>query len=186
MRFFETFLILVILPFAIVITMFFALLILLESKGGAFYSQTRLGKNGQVFKIYKLRSMYLGADKKGPLFTLASDKRVTGVGKFIRKTRIDELPQLWNILKGEMSLIGPRPEVPELKEEFEKVMPNFNDRLAVKPGLTGLAQIKGGYELTPAETLDYDLYYIKNKCALLDFKIMLITAKILLTGHGAR
>lgn len=186
MKVFETTLILVVFSFAIFITLFFALLIVLESKGGPLYSQTRLGKDGQVFKMYKLRSMYTDADKNGPLWTLANDNRITKVGKFIRKTRIDELPQLWNILKGDMSLVGPRPEVPELKEQFEKVMPNFNDRLAVKPGLTGWAQINGGYELTPAETLDYDLYYIKNKSVLLDLKIMLTTVKILCTGHGAR
>lgn len=186
MKTIETFLILIVFPFAIVITLFFALLIILESKGGAFYSQSRLGKDGQVFKMYKLRSMYTDADKNGPLWTLADDNRITKVGKFIRKTHIDELPQLWNILKGEMSIIGPRPERPEIKDEFEKVMPNFNDRLAVKPGLTGWAQINGGYELTPNETLNYDLYYIKNKCLLLDLKIMIITAKILLTGYGAR
>lgn len=186
MKTLEIFIILLIFPFAIVLTLFFAFLIVLESQGGPFYSQTRLGKDGHIFKMYKLRSMYTDADKNGPLWTLANDNRITKVGRFIRKTHIDELPQLWNILKGDMSFIGPRPERPEIKEEFEKVMPNFNDRLIVKPGLTGWAQINGGYELTPNETLNYDLYYINNKCLLLDLKIMVITAKILLTGYGAR
>lgn len=186
MKTFGTILVLVILPLALIVTLFFALLIICESKGGPFYSQIRLGKGGQVFKMYKLRSMCLDAEKNGPLFTLANDSRVTRIGHFIRKTHIDELPQLWNILKGDMSLVGPRPEVPALKEEFEKVMPNFSDRLAVKPGLTGWAQVNGGYELTPAETLDYDLYYIKNKCILLDLKIMLLTTKVLISGYGAR
>lgn len=186
MKIFITFLILVTIPIAAVITLVFAFLIIIESEGTPFYSQTRLGKDGQNFKIYKLRSMYIDAEKNGPQWALANDNRITRIGKFIRKTRIDELPQLWNILRGDMSLIGPRPERPELVEEFKKVIPNFCDRLAVQPGLTGWAQINGGYDLTPAEKLDYDLYYIKNKCIWLDFKIMLITMKILLTGHGAR
>lgn len=186
MKTFETLLILVISPFVGVLTLFFALLIALESEGSPFYSQTRLGKDGKSFKIYKLRSMYSDAEKNGPQWARANDDRVTRVGKFIRKTRIDELPQLWNVLKGDMSLIGPRPERPELIVEFEKAIPNFSDRLAVKPGLTGWAQINGGYELTPAEKLNYDLYYISNKSVVLDVKIMLLTAKIVFTGHGAR
>ncbi|WP_439651547.1 sugar transferase [Planococcus shixiaomingii] len=177
---------LITIPLVAVIIVIFALLIIFESKGTPFYSQTRLGKDGQSFKIYKLRSMYSDAEKNGPQWALANDKRITRVGKFIRKTRIDELPQLWNILKGDMSLIGPRPERPELIVEFEKTIPNFCDRLAVKPGLTGWAQINGGYELTPAEKLGHDLYYINNKCLLLDLKIILITGKVLLTGDGAR
>lgn len=178
--------ILVIVPVAIAVILFFAFLIIVESKGSPFYSQTRLGKGGKSFKIYKLRSMWADAEKNGPQWALPNDNRITTVGKFIRKTRIDELPQLWNVLRGDMSLIGPRPERPELVKEFEKVVPNFSNRLAVKPGITGWAQINGGYELTPAQKLEYDLYYIKNQCILLDLKIMLITVKILLNGHGAR
>lgn len=186
MRIIEVALILVFSVFVAIITLFFALLVCLESRGGAFYSQTRLGKDGRSFKIYKLRSMYIDAEKDGPQWALANDHRVTKVGKVIRKTRIDELPQLWNVVQGDMSLIGPRPERPELVEEFEKEIPNFNDRLAVKPGLTGWAQINGGYELTPAEKLAYDLHYISNKSFMLDIQIMLRTAKIMFTGHGAR
>ncbi|XKE93991.1 sugar transferase [Metaplanococcus flavidus] len=181
-----TFFILVTIPLVIIIISVFAFLIVIESEGSPFYSQERLGKNGRCFKIYKLRSMYSDAEKNGPQWALANDDRITGVGRFIRKTRIDELPQLWNVLRGDMSLIGPRPERPELIKEFEKEVPNFSDRMAIKPGLTGWAQINGGYELTPAEKLDYDLYYINNKCMILDFKIMFLTAKIVFTGHGAR
>lgn len=179
-------LILIFVPVVIAVILFFAFLIVVESEGSPFYSQTRLGKDGKSFKIYKLRSMCRDAEKNGPQWALPNDNRITIVGRFIRKTRIDELPQLWNILRGDMSLIGPRPERPELVKEFEKVVPNFSNRLAVKPGLTGWAQINGGYELTPAQKLEYDLYYIKNQCILLDLKIMLMTAKILLNGHGAR
>lgn len=186
MRIVEIALILLISLSVIVLILFFALLICLESRGGAFYSQMRLGKEGRTFKIYKLRSMYADAEKDGPQWALANDSRVTKVGKFIRKTRIDELPQLWNVVRGDMSLIGPRPERPELAEEFEKEIPNFGDRLAVKPGLTGWAQINGGYELTPAEKLAYDLYYISNKSIMLDAQIVLRTAKVMLSGHGAR
>lgn len=175
-----------VIPFAMVITLFFSLLIMMESEGGPFYSQKRLGKDGKCFKIYKLRSMYIDAEKDGPQWASANDNRITKVGKFIRKTRIDELPQIWNILKGDMTIIGPRPERPELISEFEKDIPNFRDRLAIKPGLTGWAQINGGYELTPAEKLNYDLYYITNRSFVLDFKIMVNTIKIILTGHGAR
>ncbi|WP_422124721.1 sugar transferase [Planococcus sp. X10-3] len=183
---FEALLILITLPITAVLTVVFALLVILESRGEAFYSQTRSGKDGQTFKIYKLRSMTMDAEKDGPQWALSNDNRITGVGKFIRKTRIDELPQLWNVLRGDMSIIGPRPERPEFIEEFEKETPNFRDRLAVKPGLTGWAQINGGYELTPAEKLEYDLYYIRNQNILLDLKIMLFTVRIVLTGHGAR
>lgn len=183
---FEALLILITLPVTVILTLVFALLVVLESRGGAFYSQIRSGKDGQTFKIYKLRSMYTDAEKNGPQWALANDNRITKVGKFIRKTRVDELPQLWNVLRGDMSIIGPRPERPEFIEEFEKETPNFSKRLAVKPGLTGWAQINGGYELTPAEKLEYDLYYIRNQSILLDLKIMLLTVKIVLTGHGAR
>ena len=114
------------------------------------------------------------------------DPRITKIGRFIRKTRIDELPQLVNILKGDMSLIGPRPERPELTYEFEQDIPGFIDRLLVKPGLTGWAQVNGGYDITPAEKLVLDLEYINNRSIMLDMKIILKTAKVVLTGDGAR
>ena len=182
----EALLILITFPITVVLTLIFALLVKLESKGGAFYSQTRSGKDGQTFQIYKLRSMYTDAEKNGAQWAIVNDNRITKVGKFIRKTRIDELPQLWNVLKGDMSIIGPRPERPEFIEEFEKETPHFRERLAVKPGLTGWAQVNGGYELTPAEKLEYDLFYIKNQSIILDFKIILFTVKIVFTGQGAR
>ncbi|MDS8685141.1 sugar transferase, partial [Streptococcus pneumoniae] len=105
--------------------------------------------NGQSFSIYKLRSMYQDAEKNGHKWASKNDTRITKVGRFIRKTRIDELPQIINVIKGEMSIIGPRPERPEFINEFLKDIPNFNERLAVRPGITGWAQVNGGYELTP-------------------------------------
>lgn len=182
----EVLCIIITLPVTVSITLFFAFIVSLESKGGAFYSQVRLGKNGRNFKIYKLRSMYIDAEKHGPQWALTNDNRITRTGYFIRKTRIDELPQLVNVLKGDMSLIGPRPERPEFVSIFEKDIPNFTDRLLVKPGLTGWAQVNGGYELTPTEKLEYDLFYIENQSISLNFRILLKTFKIVITGHGAR
>lgn len=126
------------------------------------------------------------AEKNGAQWAERDDPRVTKVGKFIRKTRIDELPQLWNVLKGDMSLIGPRPERPMFTAQFNNQIPVFVERLIVKPGLTGWAQVNGGYDITPREKLKYDLYYINNMNLLLDLKIILLTIKVVFTGNGAR
>jgi exopolysaccharide biosynthesis polyprenyl glycosylphosphotransferase len=168
------------------IIMITAVLIKLESKGPVFFLQERVGLNGELFKIYKLRSMSCDAEKNGQKWAEENDPRVTKVGKFIRKTRIDELPQFINVLKGNMSLIGPRPEIPMLTEEFEKGIPGFKKRLAVKPGLTGWAQVNGGYDISPREKLWFDLYYINNYSILLDIKIIFKTIQVILNGHGAR
>ena len=164
----------------------FGILIKLEDNGPITYKQERLGKGGKRFYIYKLRSMRTDAEKFGAQWAEKDDPRITKVGKFIRKTRIDEIPQLFNILKGDMSIIGPRPERPEFTLEFNEEIPGFIDRLAVKPGLTGWAQVNGGYDITPKEKLVEDIYYIKNRSILLDFKIILKTVKVVLTGDGAR
>lgn len=150
------------------------------------FSQKRLGLNNKVIKIYKIRSMVNNAEENGVKWTSANDLRITWFGKFIRKTRIDEIPQLFNVLKGEMSIIGPRPELEFFYNEFEKTIPNFRDRLVVKPGLTGWAQINGGYNITPQKKLDLDLYYIKNIGYKLEVKIFLKTIKVIFTGDGAR
>lgn len=165
---------------------FFGILIKLETHGSCFYSQIRAGKDGRLFKIYKLRSMYIDAEKNGPQWAQKNDPRVTKIGGYIRKTRIDEIPQLINIIKGDMSIVGPRPERPYFIDEFIKEIPEYNNRLAVKPGLTGWAQVNGGYELSPEEKLEKDLYYIKNQSICLDVKIIMKTIKIVLYGHGAR
>ncbi|HEF1898589.1 exopolysaccharide biosynthesis polyprenyl glycosylphosphotransferase [Bacillus cereus] len=168
------------------VILIFSLLIILESPGSPFYLQERLGINGRKFNVIKLRSMRNDAEKNGAKWAEKNDPRITKIGLFIRKTRIDELPQLFNILKGEMSLVGPRPERPMFTEKFEREIPGFKKRLEVKPGLTGWAQVNGGYEITPREKLRLDIYYINNSSLLLDFKIILKTIKVVCTGDGAR
>ena len=164
----------------------FCILILIGSPGSPIYQQKRVGLKGKEFTLYKLRSMRNNAEINGAQWADKNDKRITGIGKFIRKTRIDELPQLINVFKGEMSFIGPRPERKIFIDEFLKAIPDFNDRLLVKPGLTGWAQVNGGYEITPQEKLELDMYYIENQSFLLDLKIIFKTIKIIFTGEGAR
>lgn len=164
----------------------FGVLIKIEDNGPAVYKQERVGKGGKCFNLYKLRSMRTDAEKFGAQWAEKDDPRITKVGKFIRKTRIDEIPQLFNILRGDMGIIGPRPERPMFTVQFDEEIPGFINRLSVKPGLTGWAQVNGGYEATPAEKLEDDLYYIKNRSFLLDMKIIFKTVGVVLTGHGAR
>lgn len=185
-RFFDILLSLIGLIIGIPIILFFGMLIKIEDNGPIMYKQERLGKYGEEFYVYKLRSMRTDAEKFGAQWAEKDDPRVTKVGKFIRKTRIDEIPQLFNILKGDMGIIGPRPERSFFIKEFEESYPNFVYRLAIKPGLTGWAQVNGGYEIDPGEKLKYDLYYIRNRSLLLDIKIVLMTAKVIFTGDGAR
>lgn len=170
------------IPFIII----FGLLIKIEDGGPITYKQERLGRYGKEFYVYKLRSMRTDAEKFGAQWAEKDDPRVTKVGKFIRKTRIDEIPQLWNILKGDMGIIGPRPERSFFVKEFEEKYDHFVYRLAVKPGLTGWAQVNGGYEMDPGEKLVYDLEYIRNRSLLFDIKIILKTVAVLFAGDGAR
>lgn len=174
------------LAIGIPLIIIFGIWIKIEDNGPITYKQERLGKGGKRFYIYKLRSMRTDAEKFGAQWAEKDDPRITKVGRFIRKTRIDEIPQLFNILKGDMSLIGPRPERPQFTEQFNREIPGFINRLAVKPGLTGWAQVNGGYDMTPAEKLVEDIYYIKNRSVLLDFKIIFKTVAVVLTGDGAR
>jgi exopolysaccharide biosynthesis polyprenyl glycosylphosphotransferase len=163
-----------------------AALVKLESEGSIWYTQQRVGKGGNLFTIYKLRTMYFDAEKDGMQWAQKNDPRVTKVGRFLRKTRIDELPQLINILKGDMSIVGPRPERPYFTELFSREIPEFNKRLAVRPGLTGWSQINGGYELSPIEKLENDLFYIENQSVWLDMIIILKTILIVINFEGAR
>lgn len=171
---------------AIPLIIIFSILVRIETPGCPIYVQGRLGQDGKSFKILKIRSMRTDAEKNGAQWATESDDRVTAVGKFIRKTRIDELPQLLNILVGHMSIVGPRPEREFFYKEFDKTVPGFRQRLLVKPGLTGWAQVNGGYENSPSEKLEHDLYYIKNRSLWLDFKIVFATVAVIFTGDGAR
>ena len=166
-----------------------ALIIKLESPGPVLYTQERVGEKGKTFWIYKFRSMRCDAESNGPVWAEENDCRVTRFGAFIRKTRIDEIPQLWNVLKGEMSFVGPRPERPFFVEQLKKKLPYYSLRHNVKPGLTGWAQISypyGASEEDALRKLEYDLYYIKNLCFRMDILIALQTIKIILFQRGSR
>lgn len=171
---------------AIPIILVACLLVRLETSGKAIFVQKRVGINNKEYNLYKIRSMVNDAEKNGAKWASKNDSRITKVGSFIRKTRIDELPQLINVLKGDMSIIGPRPEREVFYKEFEKTIPNYRDRLKVKPGLTGWGQVNGGYDITPEEKLKFDLYYIENRSLKLDLIIVFKTIKVLVTGDGAR
>lgn len=174
------------LTIGIPLIMIFGMLVKLEDGGPIIYKQERLGKDGKLFNLYKVRSMRIDAEKFGIQWAQNNDPRVLRIGRFIRKTRIDEIPQLFNILKGDMSIVGPRPERPMFTMQFNEDIDGFVNRLSVKPGLTGLAQVNGGYEMTPEEKLEWDIKYIKNKDILIYLKIITKTIKIILTGYGAR
>jgi exopolysaccharide biosynthesis polyprenyl glycosylphosphotransferase len=173
-------------PFALLT----AIAIKLDSPGPVLYSQDRVGLDGKVFKLYKFRSMCDGAENgTGAVWAAQNDPRVTRVGRIIRKLRIDELPQLFNIVRGDMSLVGPRPERVELVTQLSGSVPFYDYRHLVRPGLTGWAQVCNGYGATPEESYEklcYDLYYIKNWSLILDLQIILQTVKVVLLGRGAR
>lgn len=161
----------------------FSLAIKLEDRGPIFYTQERVGKGGRVFKVLKFRSMVPDAEKHtGAVWATENDPRVTKVGRILRATAMDELPQLWNIFKGDMSFVGPRAERPELVSNFAKDVPNFNSRLLVRPGLTGLAQIYGRYDTNPKDKLRYDILYIKNQSFFLDLKLIFLSFWITFRG----
>ncbi|MCG0557234.1 sugar transferase [Lactiplantibacillus plantarum] len=169
------------------IVLVFAILVKLTSKGPAFYKQERVGLMGKSFNIIKLRSMYQNAEARtGAVWAQKNDPRITPIGRFMRKTRVDELPQFWNVLKGDMSLVGPRPERPVLTEEFSRQFSDFPKRLRIIPGITGYAQINGGYDVTPDEKCKLDNYYIDHYSLTIDFNIAFKTIKIIFTGDGAR
>jgi exopolysaccharide biosynthesis polyprenyl glycosylphosphotransferase len=166
-----------------------AIAIKLDSPGPILYRQRRIGLGGDVFHIYKFRSMVADAERDGAKWACANDCRITRVGRVIRKTRIDEIPQALNILKGEMSFVGPRPERPEFVAVLEKEIPNYHLRHVVKPGLTGWAQVKYVYGASVEDArikLQYDLYYIKHFSLLRDIWIMLMTVRVALFGLGSR
>ena len=166
-----------------------ALLILLEDGAPIFYSQERVGRGGKPFRVIKFRSMRRDAEKDGkPRWATSNDDRVTRVGRFIRKLRIDELPQLFNVLKGDMSLVGPRPERPYFVDQLTQQIPFYAVRHCVKPGVTGWAQVRYQYGSSVDDAinkLQYDLYYVKNHTLFLDTVVLFETVRVVLTGDGA-
>ncbi|QYJ05913.1 TIGR03013 family XrtA/PEP-CTERM system glycosyltransferase [Qipengyuania flava] len=188
-RLFDIVVSLVILVIGLPLIVVFAVIIKLESKGPAFFRQTRVGLYGQTFQIPKLRSMRTDAEAAGVKWADKDDPRITRVGRLIRKVRIDELPQVWSVLKGEMSFVGPRPEVPAFVVDLEKELPFYAERHVVKPGITGWAQINYPYGASIEDArhkLEYDLYYAKNYTPFLDILILLQTARVILWPDGAR
>lgn len=167
-----------------------AILIKIDSRGAVFFTQERVGQNGKHFILLKFRSMQADAEvATGPVYANQGDYRITRVGRLLRISRLDELPQLLNVLRGEMSLVGPRPERPYFTEQYAKEVPYYTQRLSVKPGITGWAQVNYPYGSTvedAIEKLRLDLYYVKNMSLLLDLLIILKTVKIVLFGQGAR
>lgn len=163
-----------------------ALLIRLDSPGRALYVQERVGKDGVEFNIFKFRTMIEDVEQGRPVWAEEDDPRCTRLGGILRKYRIDELPQLWNIFIGDMSFVGPRPERRYFYNKFEEYIHGFNKRLLVKPGLTGLAQVNGGYYLLPEEKIVYDIEYIESRSVWCDIKIILQTVGVVFKKEGAK
>ena len=191
-RFLDILAVMILLPLALPFMLLVALAIFIESggRGPVLYSQVRVKQDGRPFKIYKFRSMVTDAEKDGVArWASKNDSRITRVGRIIRKGRLDELPQLFNVLNGEMSFVGPRPERPEFVEELSKKIPYYEERHRVKPGLTGWAQVCYSYGDTEEDSiqkLQYDLYYVKNYSVLLDVLILLQTTEVVMLGKGAQ
>ena len=167
-----------------------AIMVRLSSPGPVLFRQRRVGHNGEVFTLYKFRSMYIDAEARtGAVWASKDDPRITPVGKWLRRLRLDELPQFWNVVRGDMSIVGPRPERPEFVELLAHQIPYYRQRLAVKPGITGWAQINHKYgdtELDAMIKLEYDLYYIKHVGLALDLYIIFHTVKVMLLSRGAQ
>jgi sugar transferase (PEP-CTERM system associated) len=190
-RLFDIATVLLLLPIVLPVGLLASLAILIESRfrGAVLYSQTRVGENGRLFQVYKFRSMREDAEQDGVArWATKGDSRITRVGAILRKSRLDEIPQLLNILKGDMSFVGPRPERPEFVEQLAEQIPYYSERHRVKPGLSGWAQIRYPYGASiedGLEKLQYDLYYVKNYSILLDALVLLQTAEVVLLGRGA-
>lgn len=181
---------LALLLIALPVVLVAAILIKLESRGPVFYRQERVGLHGRIFTVFKLRSMVVDAEAAGrPVWAKADDPRVTRVGHYLRKLRIDEVPQLWNVLRGEMALVGPRPERPAFVEQLGRQIPRYDDRASVKPGITGWAQVNYSYGASVDDArmkLAYDLYYVKHRSLFLDLLILVATVRVVLFQEGSR
>jgi lipopolysaccharide/colanic/teichoic acid biosynthesis glycosyltransferase len=186
-RLFDIVCVLLFAPILVPIFLISTIAIRIETKGSPIFTQTRTGKDKREFTIYKLRSMY--EDTSSHDLTIDDDKRITKIGKFIRKTRIDEIPQLWNVLKNDMSIVGPRPEYIGSDRIFRKSIPYYDYRYLVKPGVTGWSQVNVGHtndEESTRDKLEADIYYVKNISLWLDIHIILKTLKVVCSGQGAR
>jgi len=175
------------LGFGLLISPFIIIANLFANKGPLFYTQERVGKNGKHFKIYKLRSMIVDAEKHGARYAAKKDVRITKFGRFLRKSRFDEIPQFFNVILGNMSVIGPRPERPVFVKELSKKIPFYEIRHIVKPGVTGWAQVNAKYGITQDDTLEklqYDLYYIKHRSFFLDINIVFKTLSTIIFFRG--
>ena len=184
-RAFDATLAAVLIVLTLPVTLVVALAIAVTSRGAVLYTQRRVGRDGSPFTMVKFRTMHREAEREtGPVLAAENDPHVTWLGRFLRAARLDELPQLWNVLRGDMSFVGPRPERPEFVEKFEREIHGYAERYRVRPGLTGYAQVNGEYHTSPATKLKYDLAYIHNRSLWLDLKIMSETVKVMLTRRG--
>jgi exopolysaccharide biosynthesis polyprenyl glycosylphosphotransferase len=169
------------------LTLLTMVMIKIESRGPVLFKQNRVGKDGRIFSLYKFRSMTKDAEKyTGPVMAKSDDRRITKLGRILRRTRLDEIPQLINVLKGDMSLVGPRPERPFFVERFKREIPGYVQRLQVRPGITGLAQVHSRYDISARSKLRYDLLYVRRHSLFLDLEIILRTVGVILGRKGAR
>lgn len=188
-RTFDLVITLLVLPIILPIGLLTAILIKLDSRGPVFFIQDRVGRYGEIFGMYKFRSMTVDAEKNGNKFAQHNDQRITRVGSFIRKYRIDEIPNFWNVWKGEMSVIGPRPEQVDFVDFFNGEIERYSYRHSVKPGITGLAQVNQGYAACMRSTqmkLNYDLFYIRHYSLKVELVIIMKTIFTIMTGFGSR
>ncbi len=188
-RFIDLFFTVLLAPFWVALGAVVWLVVKIDSRGPAIYKQERVGRNEHPFTLYKFRTMINDAERDGPRFAAVNDTRITRAGRFLRKSRFDEIPQLWNVIRGDLSLVGPRPERPVFVEQFEQTIPFYASRHLIRPGVTGWAQVNYGYADDEAETVEkltYDLFYVKHSTIWLDIHILGMSIWTVITGSGAR